>query len=221
MARAKVRRIDWSPDEWLSGTRGQLTVRELAVYDVVLNLIYSRGSACPDDAEFVYGHFRHPAGLSRSREVQATRQALDELIQRGKLRVSTTHQGRWLTNGRADIELGRAEGRIESASKAGVASGAARRTKGRLHSGSPSASPRRDPKSSQSNDLARTAVRNHQPPILTDHSTETDTARASRPAPPPAPPRAPDTTPSKPAKPSASDQRLRELATKFHKEHQQ
>lgn len=175
----KVRRIDWSPDEWLSGTRGLLSPFELAVYDVVLNLIYSRGQAAPDDPAFIYGHFKRDRNLAR--QVQQTRLALDRLITLGKLRVQTDHGGRWLLNGRAEAELGKARGRITAAARAGIASGAARRAardQQRLDTGSTSARHRLDAKSSGDNGLARTSVRNHQPPKnLTVTTSGTDPAR--------------------------------------------
>lgn len=155
-----------------------LTVREIAVYDVVLNLIYDRGGACPADPGFIYSHFRHDRHLQRSREVQATQQAIDQLVKQGKLHVQTTIEGRWLTNGRADVELGRANGRIDRASKAGVASGAARRVR-RLAAGSPSARRRPDAKASDNNDLMRTAVRNTNHQESSSSSTESDAARAT------------------------------------------
>jgi hypothetical protein len=125
----KVRRVDWSPAEWLAGTRGLLTMPELAVYDVVLNLIYDRGGEAPNDAVYIGGHFK-AGGTSKHSQTYsaltiATRTALDRLIGLGKLHVSS--DGERLTNGRADVELGRATRRIESASRAGTASGRARR----------------------------------------------------------------------------------------------
>jgi hypothetical protein len=40
----KVRRIDWYPDEWLSGVMlDQMTATERGVYDTIINMIYSRG----------------------------------------------------------------------------------------------------------------------------------------------------------------------------------
>ena len=135
----KVRRVDWSPDEWLSGTRGLLTMRELAVYDFVLNTIYSRGRDCPDDAAFVLGHFKPEYlanhRMTHARELAIVRAAIDQLVAVGKLHRQTTADGqRWLVNGRADHELAKARGRIVSASRAGIASGKARRAKAATNS---------------------------------------------------------------------------------------
>ena len=52
----KVRRIDWSPDEWIAGTR-DLTVPQAAIYMAVLMIIYSRGGKCPNDAPYVARQF--------------------------------------------------------------------------------------------------------------------------------------------------------------------
>lgn len=44
----KVRRINWSADEWLAGT-ATLKADERGVYDTIINLIYSHGGPIPDD----------------------------------------------------------------------------------------------------------------------------------------------------------------------------
>jgi hypothetical protein len=221
----KVRRIDWSPSEWLAGTRGVLSPFEVGIYDLVLNTIYDRGGRAPNDAEFVFGHFkpmyRTNHHLTRRGELRMVRDALDQLVALGKLHVSP--DGEWLTNGRADIELSKAGERIVGAARAGVASGAARRALRNLPVTSP-APPRKLPdgsrerhaQSSNVNDLARTSVRNHQPPTInTDREISTEAARASRPATRGPPARAPDTKPKKPTK---TDKRLEELARKFHED---
>jgi hypothetical protein len=192
MARGKVRYVDWRPSDWLAGTRGVLTMREVAVYDVVLNLIYDRGDSCPDDPGFIYGHFR--AEGHRRREVQLVSLAIDRLVELGKLTRHFASDGSgWLTNGRADIELGKAQGRIESASKAGIASGAARRERAWMRSGYARDTRGMKSKSSDANDLERTTVRNHQPPISSSSDTESVATRASRPVAEGPPARAPAT----------------------------
>jgi uncharacterized protein YdaU (DUF1376 family) len=45
---SKVRRVDFSPDEWIAGTR-ELTMEERGAYWDVCALIYSRGGPIPDD----------------------------------------------------------------------------------------------------------------------------------------------------------------------------
>jgi hypothetical protein len=184
----KVRRVDWSPDEWLSGVTGVLTVDEVAVYITVINLIYSRGGECPFDATYIGGLFKpkrshHKGALGQTARVE---QALDQLVKLGKLKVLRSSNGdRWLTNGRATSELGKARGRITSAARAGIASGEARRRRAPSKSPAgapqqPRASPSTGQKSSADNDLARTAVRNHQPStIKSDREISTEAPRAS------------------------------------------
>jgi len=112
---AKVRRIDWSPDEYMAGTFGNLTVDEHGAYIIALNLIYSSGGPIYIDL----GRFAH-AACSRPQRMRAL---LDRLVAKGKLRF--TDDGR-LANGRAELELDRAAGRIDGARKAGFISGSTR-----------------------------------------------------------------------------------------------
>jgi len=182
----KVRRVDWSPSEWLSGTRGLLNPFEVGIYDFVLNTIYDRGGDCPDDAKFIAGHFRHDRdhGRSFAGMTRQTRHAVDRLIKLGKLRVQRTSDGqRWLVNGRADAELNKARGRIVSAARAGIASGAARRAARKQRTSSAQAAhkqPELPLKSSDDNDLDRTAVRNHQPSTIKEGRSDSNgSARAS------------------------------------------
>jgi len=181
---SKVRRIDWSPDEWLAGTRGLLTQREAAVYMAVLMVIYSRAAPCPNDPGFIAGQFKPGHHESAAALARATRAALDRLIELDKLHLSADQQ--WLTNGRADAELNKARERIGGAVRAGYASGRARRAK--RHDLAPtSRGPRADPqpKSSSANGLARTAVRNHQPPYDHESEREISTVAAREPSPEP------------------------------------
>jgi uncharacterized protein YdaU (DUF1376 family) len=117
---SKVRRIDWSPDEYIGGTFGRLTVGEHGMYCVVLNMIYSTGG--PIDADW-----QRLAHACKSRP-HAMQRLVAALIKKGKLRF--TADGR-LSNGRADRELGLAAERIEDARRAGRASGAVRRAVGK------------------------------------------------------------------------------------------
>jgi uncharacterized protein YdaU (DUF1376 family) len=122
---AKIRRIDWSPSEWLAGTRG-LTVRQTAVYITVLNIIYDRGRPCPNDATFIAGHFgvaeeENWRGLTRS-----IRASIDRLVEMGKLIVCPDGD---LTNERADLELNKARERIKVATEAGKIGGSYRKLK--------------------------------------------------------------------------------------------
>lgn len=48
----KVRRVDFSPDEWLAGTLG-MSPEEIGVYITICALIYSRGGDVPDDETYL------------------------------------------------------------------------------------------------------------------------------------------------------------------------
>jgi len=103
---AKVRRVDFSPDEWLSGT-SELSVDEKGAYITVCALIYSRSGPIDDDE----------AWLSKAcgchwRQWRRLRQTL---LERGKIRL--TEDGR-ITNRRAELELERALGRVADAHQA-------------------------------------------------------------------------------------------------------
>lgn len=216
----KVRYIDWSPDEWIAGTFGVLTGPETAVYAVVLNAIYSRGDACPNDVGYIHSAFKPSVRGNRHHRWprSTTADALAGLVELGKLRVSV--DGEWLTNGRADRVLNSARERIDGAARAGIASGAARRARASRRA---TDAPRmRQPRAnsdngelSNSNGLARTGVRNHQPSHdLTDQKIITEAARdpprdAGAPGRAPAQPE-PDKLPKR-AYPTTAD-RVAELA---------
>ena len=193
---SKVRRIDWSPSEWLSGTRG-LGMDETAVYITVINIIYDRADTCPNDAAFIAAQMVRSGGhhrQSRASLVVRTTAALGRLTDLGKLHVTPDGQG--LTNGRAERELNKARERMRGAARAGVASGRARRpndyptTTQRLANNYPSAS-----ELSRTNELSRTAVRIKQPSTIKDHDTDltnsTEAAREPSPEPKAAQSRAP------------------------------
>lgn len=184
---SKVRRIDWSPDEWIAGTAGLLTYIEAAVYMAALMAIYSRGGECPNDAAFLAARFKRGGAPTRPQSVAAhivaTRAALDQLVALGKLKLSA--DGQWLSNGRADLELGKADGRIEGARRAGKASGVARadRRANRRPAVGPAVGQLQasrsagEPVSSNPNDLARTRVRNHQPSTINSKNQSRPEAR--------------------------------------------
>jgi uncharacterized protein YdaU (DUF1376 family) len=100
---SKIRRVDFSPDEWLSGT-SELEVDEKGAYWTVCALIYSRGEPIADDERWIAKacgcHWRQ------------WRRIRERLLALGKIRL--TDDGR-LTNGRAERELARAFGRVEDA----------------------------------------------------------------------------------------------------------
>jgi hypothetical protein len=181
----KVRRIDWSPDEFIAGTFGVLTGWETAVYIVALNFIYSR-DRCPNDARHIHAAFSREPSPDRHYgwSLSVTDKALAGLIAKGKLHVSP--DGQWLTNGRAEVELNKARDRIGGAVRAGIASGVSRSKRGEF-AGSlrGDRGSFRGPVSSNANGLARTGVRNHQPPKIheseSDRSTTPDAAREPAP----------------------------------------
>ena len=190
---SKVRRIDWSPDEYIGGTFGRLTTEEHGLYNVVLNMIYSTGG--PVDAD--WRRLAH-ACCSRPHAMQRIAAAL---IKKGKLRF--TADGR-LSNGRADRELGLAAERIEDARRAGRASGAVRRAVGKSRVGahppiirrsSPDESDDPRKRSSDFNRVTGTPVRNYQPSTIKDHESvstnHTEAAREPSPKPQAAQARAP------------------------------
>lgn len=152
----KVRRIDWSPDEYIAGCFGRLTTEEHGLYGVVLNLIYSRGGPVDCDLSEL-------ARYCCSRP-QAMRRILDKLLAKRKLRLTVDGK---LANGRADVELGKAAVRIEDARRAGRASGDARRRSAdhrRIIAGSPADQQAVSEKRSRDfNGVTRTPVRNYQP----------------------------------------------------------
>jgi hypothetical protein len=176
---SKVRRIDWSSDEWLAGTFGVLSGPETAVYIVVLNIIYSRDGFCPNDARYLHTAFRAEVRPNRHHRWprRVTEEALASLISRGKLHV--TPDGQSLTNGRADRELGRARERMFGSVRAGMVSGKIRRNIGALRQPSANLS---TPVSSNTKGLGRTPVR-----IITTKDMNTDLTNSTDAARDPAP----------------------------------
>lgn len=124
----KVHVVDWRAVNWLEGTRG-LGWDETATYITALNLMYARDGRCPNDPHFIATHIATP-GRRRQSVAGSTKRAahaIARLVELGKLQVSD--DGLHLTNGRADVELGVAGKRIDNATRAGFASGMARRTR--------------------------------------------------------------------------------------------
>lgn len=211
----KVRNIDFNPTDWLEGTRG-IGIDETATYWTVCALIYARDGRCPNDVDFIVGQLVSTGRRNRQSVAGATkrvRAALARLIDLDKLHVSP--DGQWLTNGRADVELGRAQGRIIGAARAGIASGKARQTRAlgsarSMHRQRTFNAPSSPSQSSKSNGLARTSVRNHQPPYDYESDTKniTDAARDPAPEPQAAPGRAhPGPEPTLPATPFEGEKR--------------
>lgn len=74
----KVRRINYSADEFIAGVSGQLTPGDVGVYWMICSLIYSKGESIQDD----------PAWLSRlfkDTSARAIRGAVERLVSSGKV----------------------------------------------------------------------------------------------------------------------------------------
>jgi hypothetical protein len=179
----KVRHFDFHFSEWLAGTRG-LGFGTTAVYITVIAIAGDRGGLCPNDASYIAGQIVEP-GTERqalSGATRLTRHALARLVELGKLHISA--DGQWLTNGRADIELNKARERINGATRAGIASGQARRARARTATSQPHHSHiAATPVSKKTNGLARTSVRNLQPYESSLSESLTDAAREPSPEP--------------------------------------
>jgi len=106
---AKIRRIDFSPDEFLVGV-ADLKHDEIGPYWVACSLMYSRGGPIADDDAWIARacgcHWR------------TWRRIKERLIEVGKLRV--TPEG--LINDRVVKELAKAQGRLKTSSDAAQAS---------------------------------------------------------------------------------------------------
>jgi uncharacterized protein YdaU (DUF1376 family) len=103
----KIRRVDFSPAEWLAGT-SSLTFEQQGLYWTVCALIYDQGAPVKNDPKWIA---RRAADAGSAR----TRRLLAELIAAKKLRL--TDDGR-LTNGRAESELAASKFRIKRAKNA-------------------------------------------------------------------------------------------------------
>lgn len=74
------RGADWYPrvpNDYLGGVQG-LSVRQHAVYSVVLDLLYTRGGEIPNDPKFIAGYFSDLG-------VSAVRNTISDLVESGKL----------------------------------------------------------------------------------------------------------------------------------------
>lgn len=115
---SKIRRVDFSPDEWIAGTR-DLTLEERGAYWDLCSLIYSRGGPVADDERWI--------GKALGCDVRTWRRVRGRLLEVGKLRSIEIEGQACLTNGRAEREIERATGRISQAREAADESVRARR----------------------------------------------------------------------------------------------
>jgi hypothetical protein len=108
----KVRRVDYAPDEYISGVGGKLRADEQGIYWMICSLIMSEGEAIERDD-------RRLAGLCRIRPSDVTR-ITDKLLALGKLKV--TADGKLYQN-RALSEVERSANRIQTAIENGAKGG--------------------------------------------------------------------------------------------------
>ena len=111
---SKIRRIDFSPDEWLAGTR-ELTLEERGAYWDVCALIYSRGGPIADDDVQI--------ARALTCHVRTWRKVRARLLELRKLRLVDGY----LTNVRSERALGEARRRIDQAHDAAEESARKRR----------------------------------------------------------------------------------------------
>jgi len=111
---AKIRRIDFSPDEFLVGVAG-LRPAEIGAYWIACSLMYSKGGAIPDDEVWI----SRACGC----HVRSWRALRQRLIDAGKLALADG----FLSNSRTLREIERAEGRVTASRGAAAASARARR----------------------------------------------------------------------------------------------
>lgn len=157
---SKVRRVDFSPDEWLAGTRA-LTPEERGLYWDCCALIYSRGGPIADDEEWLK--------KALACDVRTWRRVRARLLEARKLEVLEIDGQPHLMNGRAGREIEAAGDRIDTASRGGRAKAAkAAQNQDRPNFGENSARILREvpaktgPFSSEINGLGP-AIINHQP----------------------------------------------------------
>jgi hypothetical protein len=203
---ATARHFDLYPVEFLEGISDLDDPYQLAAYTVVIMLVYARRGPVPNDPQWI-GRQAH------MRRASDCRRALDQLIAKGKLFL--TDDGR-LMNGRARQVLDLTVARIEHARVNGQAGG-------RPPSASISHRSRRDlvtkshrsPTRSESNQPLAKPRRLHSSTtnqLSSSSSTDSEAARASRPATYGPPARAPDSGEVRPAPNRKIDPRLEDAA---------
>ena len=110
----KVRRIDFTPDEFIAGIAGIMTDREVGIYWVVCALMYSTGGAVPYEATV-----EKIAGLLKAGRRPVVERAIARLVQIGKLQ----RDGDLLINKRSQDEIDRVSSRIRKAQENGAKGG--------------------------------------------------------------------------------------------------
>lgn len=112
---AKIRRIDFSPDEFLVGVAG-MKPEEIGAYWIACSLMYSRGGPIVDDEAWI----ARACGCSR----RTWRTLKERLVTAGKLSVSDG----LISNSRTVREIERAKNRLNASRTAAEQSANARRT---------------------------------------------------------------------------------------------
>ncbi|MGP1257089.1 MAG: hypothetical protein ACTS10_21925 [Kiloniellales bacterium] len=159
----KVRRVDFYPDELISGVAGKLSVFDFGIYWMVCTLIASRGGPIDNDPEWLSSLFQK---RTKTRDVSAS---IARLIEAEKLHQS----GGKLSQKRMQSEVKRASDRIAKYRENGSKGGRPRKENSNLE------------KPSGFSDENLPATTNHQPP-----TTETNTVPSERAPDEPAPPAA-------------------------------
>ena len=106
----KFRRVNWYPDDWLSGTT-ELSIEEEGAYGRICNLIYSKGCPIPDNDRWLAGSCR-----VSTRKWRTLRQSL---IDKGKITINDgiIHQER------CEKELEKAAKRARKQAESGAKGG--------------------------------------------------------------------------------------------------
>lgn len=169
---AKIRRVDFSPDEWLAGTR-ELTLEERGAYWDVCALMYSRGGPIPDDRKWL----RQVLGADRVRTVH---RLIERLVAIGKLKRlepdAASGAFHRLMNDRVSQEIVRSRHRIGGLNNQGPSHSRTTAEPQRSHDGA-TTEPRRSQRarrvSKQINELPSACEGNHQPSTI-NHVRDTE-----------------------------------------------
>jgi hypothetical protein len=82
----KIRRIDFSPDEFIAGIMGKLSPAETGVYWVICSLIYSHGGEIDNDPAWIARVFVHGTTY------QLVQASINTLVRMGKLYIVADEQ---------------------------------------------------------------------------------------------------------------------------------
>jgi len=137
---SKVRKIDFSPDEFLAAVSGELSMAEVGLYWMICSLIYSRRGPIENDLKWLRAKFRQGS------DQHHLERCLNRLIETGRVSLA---QGK-LEVSRALAELERAVSRMEAARERGLSGGRPSNKNNELEKGSGSAAQKLSPSSSPS-----------------------------------------------------------------------